>query len=148
VSFLSIYRLYLNGAFFSKVSTDGGGNDQDPDMAGIEANLSMQYAVGLANFLLVTFYSVGQSDFVGLIHLAEHILRERNPPTVLTISYGFIENQVPRSLAARLCDTFMQLGARGISVIVASGDGGVAGSRPNNTCIQFVPTFPASCPFS
>jgi tripeptidyl-peptidase-1 len=41
----------------------------------------------------------------------------------------------------------MQLGARGTSVLIASGDGGVAGSRPNSTCTTFVPTFPASCPY-
>jgi len=41
----------------------------------------------------------------------------------------------------------MQLGARGTSVLVASGDGGVGGSRPNNTCTTFIPTFPASCPW-
>jgi tripeptidyl-peptidase-1 len=46
-----------------------------------------------------------------------------------------------------LCNIFMQLGARGTSVLVASGDGGVAGIAPDSTCTTFIPTFPASCPY-
>ena len=45
---------------------------------------------------------------------------------------------------------YAQLGARGTSVLFASGDSGVAGTFFNNpancTDREFVPTFPASCP--
>lgn len=44
----------------------------------------------------------------------------------------------------------MALGARGISVINASGDGGVRGNHDSlNQCTSntFIPVFPASCPF-
>ena len=34
-----------------------------------------------------------------------------------------------------------------MSVLFSSGDGGVSGSRLNNTCTSFVPTFPSGCPF-
>ena len=42
----------------------------------------------------------------------------------------------------------MQLGARGTSVLFASGDGGVAGADAdqNPNCVTFVPTFPSTCP--
>jgi tripeptidyl-peptidase-1 len=46
----------------------------------------------------------------------------------------------------------MQLGARGTSVLFASGDGGVTGSQFNPLCnidanlLAFVPTFPSGCP--
>lgn len=40
----------------------------------------------------------------------------------------------------------MQLGARGTSILFASGDGGVSGSQSSN-CRTFVPTFPSGCPF-
>jgi tripeptidyl-peptidase-1 len=65
----------------------------------------------------------------------------------MSISYGYNENAMAASNANSLCNAFAQLAARGVSVIVASGDGGVAGSRPNNSCTAFVPTFPASCPY-
>lgn len=40
----------------------------------------------------------------------------------------------------------MQLGARGTSILFASGDGGVAGSQ-TTSCSTFLPTFPSGCPF-
>lgn len=36
----------------------------------------------------------------------------------------------------------MALGARGVSVLYASGDGGVSGSHPKG-CDTFIPTFPS-----
>lgn len=54
---------------------------------------------------------------------------------------------------SRVCTMFAQLGLRGVSVLVSSGDNGVGGSA-SNACVQndgsgtrrFIPTFPASCP--
>src|ERR1700761_123194 len=49
-----------------------------------------------------------------------------------------------------VCNGYMALGTRGISIMFASGDGGVRAVHDdlsecsNNT---FVPVFPASCPF-
>ena len=40
----------------------------------------------------------------------------------------------------------MMLGARGTSIIVSSGDGGVAGNT-SQQCTNFVPTFPSTCIF-
>lgn len=47
-----------------------------------------------------------------------------SPPSVVSISYGFDEKLVSPETARNLCNQFAQLGARGVSVIVASGDGG------------------------
>lgn len=44
----------------------------------------------------------------------------------------------------------MQLGVRGITLLYASGAGGVGGSEFNpggSSCTTFVPAFPAGCPF-
>lgn len=50
---------------------------------------------------------------------------------------------------ATRCNTeFAKLGARGVSLLVSSGDGGVAGSQaspyPGGV---FIPNFPAASPF-
>ena len=45
-----------------------------------------------------------------------------------------------------LCNKYAQLGARGVSLLFSSGDGGVAGSG-NTSCTTFIPTFPSTCPF-
>ncbi|KAJ6606105.1 subtilisin-like protein [Mycena vulgaris] len=103
----------------------------DDDQAGIEANLDIQYTVGLATGVPVTFVSV-----------------EAAPPQVLTTSYGFnTEGDLSKALTVAMCDSYMQLAARGVSILFASGDGGVA-STPGVSCTgtAFKPTFP-TCPF-
>lgn len=78
-----------------------------------------------------------------------------DPPNVLSISYGMAEADLPISYQRRQCNEFMKLGMRGVSVIVASGDSGVAGRDGDPTasnCLGdsgkvFAPDFPASCPY-
>ena len=52
-------------------------------------------------------------------------------------------------MAQSVCTMFAQLGARGVSVMFASGDSGPGAICENNdgTVLKFVPAFPASCPF-
>lgn len=53
-------------------------------------------------------------------------------------------------ISSQICNGFMALGARGISVVYSSGDGGVRGGHDSaQQCRvnQFVPVFPASCPY-
>lgn len=49
------------------------------------------------------------------------------------------------TIRSNLCNAYAQLGARGVSVLFASGDGGVSGGH-SQSCATFVPVFPASCP--
>jgi len=74
---------------------------------------------------------------------------DKDLPQTISTSYGEEEQSVPREYAVRTCNMFMQLGARGVSVIFASGDSG-----PGNTCTRntdnqtyFEPTYPAGCPW-
>ncbi|KAJ5780090.1 hypothetical protein N7457_005250 [Penicillium paradoxum] len=78
-----------------------------------------------------------------------------DPPKVISISYGSAEADLPLSYQRRQCAEFMKLGTMGVSVVVASGDSGVAGRggdpTPSN-CLGgngriFAPDFPASCPY-
>ncbi|KAJ5670945.1 hypothetical protein N7507_000072 [Penicillium longicatenatum] len=78
-----------------------------------------------------------------------------DPPNVLSISYGMAEADLPISYQQRQCNEIMKLGMRGVSVIVASGDSGVAGRNGDPTasnCLGetgkvFAPDFPATCPY-
>ncbi len=77
------------------------------------------------------------------------------PPNVVSISYGSSEADLPISYQRRQCSEFMKLGMQGVSVVVASGDSGVAGREGDPTpsnCLGadgdvFAPDFPASCPY-
>ncbi|KAF9035738.1 family S53 protease [Hymenopellis radicata] len=134
---------------FTLETLDGGVNTQDPALAGVEANLDIQYTVGLATGVPTVFISVGEDNQDGLggfLDIAMFLIEQDMPPTVLTTSYGFDEDALEPDAAVMLCDAYMQLSARGVSLLFASGDGGVAGSQPQE-CTQFLPTFPAACPY-
>ncbi|KAH8111226.1 family S53 protease [Phellopilus nigrolimitatus] len=135
---------------FTVETLDDGSNSQDPGTAGLEANLDIQYTVGLASGVPTTFISVGENNqdgLAGFLDTTNYLLGQNNPPQVLTTSYGLVESNISPDLANRLCDAYMQLGARGTSILFASGDGGVSGNRPTDDCSTFVPTFPSGCPF-
>ncbi|KAK0336233.1 hypothetical protein LTR91_005266 [Friedmanniomyces endolithicus] len=81
-----------------------------------------------------------------------YVLANSSLPQVISTSYGDDEQSVPYSYAKRVCDGFMQLGARGISVLFSSGDAGVGSngtcfSNTDPTKAMFLPAFPASCPW-
>lgn len=77
------------------------------------------------------------------------------PTNVISISYGGQEADLPANYQKRQCNEFMKLGMQGISIVMASGDSGVAGPQgddnangclgPNGTV--FSPDFAASCPY-
>ncbi|KAJ3785777.1 family S53 protease-like protein [Lentinula aff. detonsa] len=131
-------------------SVDGGSDPQSGSKAGNEANLDIQYTVGLATNVPVTFIPVGKDNpdgIGGFLDIMNNINAQRTLPRVLTTSYGFDERDLTRPIAIRLCNTYALSGARGTSVLFASGDGGVCGSRSQICASRFVPTFPSGCPY-
>ncbi|KAF9269853.1 family S53 protease [Marasmius fiardii PR-910] len=149
-AFLTLLRPDMSSdTSFTVQSVDGGENNQDPTQAGIEANLDIQYTVGIATDVPVTFITVGDQnndDVAGFLDVINVLIAEDNPPPVLSTSYGFDETDLGPELAGRICDTYMALSARGVSNVFSTGDGGVWGSR-DLQCVDFVPTFPAGCPY-
>lgn len=83
-----------------------------------------------------------------------YVLGQKDLPQVISSSYGDDEQTIPKSYAERVCNSFAQLGARGISLLCSSGDGGLGGlddsacySNDGQNKSTFLPAFPASCPF-
>ncbi|KAJ7457796.1 family S53 protease-like protein [Mycena latifolia] len=151
-NFLQQFRPDINSTeTFTLLSADNGTNPQGPNEAGLEANLDVEYAAGLATEVPLQFLSVGGDDFVqGLLDTTTFLDGVANPPSVITTSYGGTESAFDISMATKICDGYMALGARGISVIFASGDGGVRGGHDSpDQCADntFLAVFPASCPF-
>ncbi|KAH9059257.1 subtilisin-like protein [Lactarius vividus] len=149
--FLEIYRTDLSSnTTFTLQTIDGGTNPQTPDQAGIEADLDVQYTIGLASGVPNVFISVGDQyqdgDLEGFLDIINFLSGESAPPQVLTTSYGQNENTISRALAYRLCNAYASLSARGVSILFSSGDGGVSGTQ-SQRCTTFVPTFPSGCPF-
>ncbi|KAJ7659446.1 subtilisin-like protein [Mycena rosella] len=155
-AFLEAFRPDIpSNTTFTLLTLDNGTNPQDPAAAADEADLDTQYTVGIATGVPVQFLSVGgvidgPGFSASLLDTTTFLDGVENPPSVMTTSYGDNEDHFGSSVAAKICDGYMALGARGISVLFASGDGGVRGGHDdlsqcsNNT---FVPVFPASCPY-
>ncbi|KAJ6467921.1 subtilisin-like protein [Mycena sanguinolenta] len=138
--FLSLVRPDISPATtFTVLTTAGGTNPQGPFEGGFgEANLDTQYTADALYF---------ETDLLDTITFIDGIA---SPPSVMTTSYGDDEDNFGTSVATKLCNGYMALGARGISVVFASGDGGVRGNHDSeDSCANntFIPVFPATCPY-
>jgi tripeptidyl-peptidase-1 len=156
---------------FEIVIIANGNNDQgnytDEQIAAsknIEANLDAQLAIGIGYPTpLIAWNTGGSPPFIPssstptdtnepyLVWL-DYVLGQKDLPQVISTSYGDEEQTVPESYAKRACAGFAQLGARGISVLVSSGDAGVGNngsciSNTDNSTAMFQPAFPTGCPW-
>jgi len=136
---------------FTLVTIDAGTNPQSPADAGTEADLDIEYTTGIATDVPIEFLSVGGNDFnTALLDTTTFLDGVAKPPSVMTTSYGSTESSFGSSMATKICNGYMALGTRGISVVFASGDGGVRGNHDTTSvCADntFMPVFPAACPF-
>ncbi|KZW04450.1 tripeptidyl peptidase A [Exidia glandulosa HHB12029] len=158
------------GFTFDTILVNNGTNPQGPTDGTGEASLDVQYAFGIAWPTPATFWSTGgrppfnpdlgtpTNTNEPYLDWLESILALDSPPFSISTSYGEDEQTVPESFARRICADFAQLGARGVSLMFSSGDGGVGDGDANpatQTCItndglnttKFMPGFPGSCPF-
>ncbi|KAJ7164232.1 subtilisin-like protein, partial [Mycena filopes] len=152
-TFLTTYRPDIpSNTTFPLLTLDGGVNPQESD-GPTEGNLDIQYTTGIATGVPIQFLSVGGEDttpafITALLDTTIFMDGMDDPPAVVTTSYATTETNVGSSMATKICDGYAALGARGVSVVFASGDGGVRGAHgsgcTNNT---FLATFPASCPY-
>ena len=159
--FLSVYDASAVGSNFSTVLINNGLNSQQnvsgPQSIG-EANLDIQYGLALAYPTPATYFSTGgrppettsyEVDNEPYLQFLTYLLTMDKIPQTISISYGDAEWTVPDSYAHTVCDLFSQVAARGVSVIVSSGDSG-SGSNCSETDpskFLYTPAFPASCPF-
>ncbi|KAJ7767713.1 family S53 protease-like protein [Mycena metata] len=154
--FLQTFRSDIpSNTTFTLESLDGGVDTQGQFFFSdvLEANPDTQYTIGLATGVPVAFLSVSNDTtetefFTSLLDTTILLASGPDPPSTMTTSYGDNEINFGSSLATKICDGYMQMAARGISVLFASGDGGVRGGHDvpiQCTNDTFIPTFPGSC---
>ncbi|KAJ7223937.1 tripeptidyl peptidase A [Mycena rebaudengoi] len=155
---------------FKFVPVNGGVNNQTLSAAGEEANLDLQFGLGISYPTPGTLWSTaGRPPFSPddrtltntnepYLDWLDEILGSRHIPQTISTSYADDEQTVPFTFATRVCKRFAELGCRGISVIFASGDGGVGDGNPDpatqkcrtndgTNITRFLPAFPSSCPY-
>ncbi|KAG6005202.1 hypothetical protein E4U21_000331 [Claviceps maximensis] len=124
------------------------------DTPGGEGNLDTQYTRSITQRIPNVYYSTGGhppvignvTDNEPYLEFLKYLLALPNQdlPNTLSISYGDNEYSVPDNYAIKCCDLFAKLGARGVSVLVSTGDFGVGDKCPDG---RFVAQFPATCPW-
>lgn len=156
---------------FEFIIIDDGPNYQGPNTsvfvdagADVEGNLDAQLVLGVSSPTPLFAYNTGGSPpFIPSLstptdtnepYLAflNYILAQDDIPNVFSSSYGDDEQTVPQSYAERACSGFAQLGARGVTYLVSSGDAGVGPSgecysNDGSNTYKFTPDFPTSCPW-
>ncbi|RMZ69891.1 tripeptidyl-peptidase 1 [Pyrenophora seminiperda CCB06] len=166
--FLGTFAPSKAGTSFDVASINNGPFDQNSTADSVEANLDIQYTVGLvAPSIKTTFYTTpGRGELVPdldqpsqnnvqnepYLDLFTYLLNldDDKLPQVLTTSYGENEQSVPAAYAKKVCDMIGQLGTRGVSVIFSSGDEGTGSACQTNdgkNTTRFMPIFPAACPY-
>ncbi|EGX94291.1 tripeptidyl peptidase [Cordyceps militaris CM01] len=131
---------------------------------GLEGALDVETMLGIGHPTPLTTWNVGgqppfrasaakvrngNEPYMEWLH---HLLAQEHLPSVISVSYADEEQTVPEAYARRVCAAFAQLGARGVSVLVASGDEGVGKdglcvTNDGRNATRFMPAFPASCPY-
>ncbi|KAF8270562.1 subtilisin-like protein [Lactarius quietus] len=149
----------IDAKFAFEQINNGGYNPSEPHT---EANDNIQYTAAITYLTPQIFYSVGgKLKWLGsevdnepeagdaYLEWLKYLLSKKKIPQTINISYGSSELGIPQGYAVSLCKLFMQLGARGVSVLVASGDDGVGrgNCKDESGHVWFNIQFPASCPW-
>lgn len=124
-----------------KVTTNVGKNG---NTAGIESELDIEYIGAVANPIPLTVFYL--SEF-SLLNWIKEVGTTPSPGYIQSVSYGNDERQQTSTAYMQQVNTQFQLiGAKGISVLFASGDQGVWG-RSGSGSRRFNPDFPGGSPY-
>lgn len=138
------------------VTVVGPNNDTDP---GGEANLDIQWIMGVAPSAATTFWSIKANSSVEIDDIlawaTAMVALESGRPSVNSISYGMTEGAVDRyqgpGYVLRSDAEFMKLALLGVTIIIACGDTGAGdlGAPPmsNPTCDVLGPDWPSQSPY-
>lgn len=112
-----------------------------------EANLDVQYLIAVAQNTPTTYWYDGSND--AFLSWIKDVSATEKPPLVNSISYGAIEPEIPALTANQFNTEAQKLGVQGVSILVSSGDDGVANfqARKNAKKCGYNPSFPASSPY-
>ncbi|KAI9447256.1 subtilisin-like protein [Lactarius psammicola] len=159
-TFMNRYRTDAVSVTYGIERVNGG--SFDPGNPSVEGSLNMQWTQAMAYPTPHIFYSTGGGPLIrndnnepaqgdSWMEWIRYMLKETNVPQTIVTPYSNHERDLPLEYAKTLCLLFAQLGARGASVIFTSGNKGVGGgncvANDGSGKVQFIPEFPATCPW-
>lgn len=165
--FSKVYAPFTAARNFTVATFNGGVDDQTSNADAGEANLDQQYVAAISSDMPVTeFITGGLGQLVPdgdaptqaansnepFLEFAMGLLAMDNSqiPNSISVSYGENEQEIPVAYATQVCNMFAQLGARGKTILIASGDSGTGDfcqANDGTNATRFQPQFPGSCPY-
>jgi len=146
---LNYFFKYFNMTTKAKVTVIG---PNDPEEPGDEASLDIEYIMATAIDIDCVFYSFDDDDEDPIQSFVIALSSRPVPPLVNSISYGGALNEQPATHVRRFDTEMIKLSARGVTMVVSSGDDGCAGygAREDNFVCNlppWQPTWPACSPW-
>jgi len=140
---VAFFKQFVSNSNDDTVTKVVGTND--PSVPGTEAELDIQYIMGVAPDVPTWFYSYPDDDFwTGLVEYFSAVGNDSTAPPVHSISYGDQrEDQPSEDYKQRMNIEFQKLGVMGHSIIIASGDSGTG----CDFCWKFQASFPSTSPY-
>ncbi|PRP79663.1 hypothetical protein PROFUN_10563 [Planoprotostelium fungivorum] len=134
----------------SKVTgnNDGSSCSDNPDACG-EANLDVQYMLAVAQSTETHYRVIDQGSQDPFYDWIIELSQATDTAHVHSVSYGSLAPEDPKTDMQRFNTEVCKLGLRGVTIVVASGDDGVANfpARQDPSQCGFVPSFPATSPY-
>jgi tripeptidyl-peptidase-1 len=116
---------------------------ENKDTAGIESELDIEFIGAVSNPIPLTVWY--QAEY-SLLSWVQSVMSNSEPGHIHSVSYGNDEIQQTSTAYMQQVNTqFMQAGAKGISILFASGDQGVWGRSGHGS--KFHPDFPGASPY-
>ena len=154
--FMTLYRTDVDPIIASTRIMDvvpvNAGVDDDP--IGRRGSMDTQYSVALTFPTQIHYYTIGGSRQIApggpadgdyYLEWLRYMFEKRYVPLTISVPYSIRELELPVEYATTLCDWFRDLGARGVSILVASGDEGISANSRGQRQFRISTTFPASC---
>ncbi|GMF32789.1 unnamed protein product [Phytophthora fragariaefolia] len=157
----TFFNQYLPGVNPPKI-IEKGDRVNTPERSSTEASLDLQYITGVGRNATTFIWTMNgsnpySSEDEPFVEFAQDVLALENPPYVVSISYSDDEEHIfdVSPGYARTLDTLLiKMGLRGMTVLIAGGDDGVTGLRPEfekvpaeDICKQSGPQWPSSSPY-
>jgi len=148
---IELFEKYLPNAPAADAAVSAIHGANKNKTVGVEAELDIQYIMGVSPGVSTEFWSQKNMDFcadldawVGLL------LADDMTPLVNSVSYGWqgdlAQIQCLKPEVKIVDSAFAKLAAKGVAVIFASGDSG-SGYTPSGTKTKLWPSWPASSPW-
>eukprot|EP01114_Cavostelium_apophysatum_P003063 TRINITY_DN1279_c0_g1_i2.p1 TRINITY_DN1279_c0_g1~~TRINITY_DN1279_c0_g1_i2.p1 ORF type:complete len:607 (+),score=126.29 TRINITY_DN1279_c0_g1_i2:95-1822(+) len=139
-SFFSTFLPKLAG---QKIVGYPGPVPNQPSQADTEAQLDVEYIMGVGQKAPTYFYNYNGSDILAsFLEWANDLSNDPRPPYVHSISYGEYGGNYPVPFVHKISNEWMKLGTRGVTLVYASGDDGVG--CDSSSCSQFEFPYPSS----